>query len=157
MCETGVTIHYNFLQQSCKLKNESYFCRMRSKINWDGLGITASVACAVHCALLPLFLTSLPFFGIELIDNFSFEIGMILIAGAIGFYSLIHGYKKHHHQILPLLLFIIGICFLCAKQAWHQWQLWLLPPAVFFIITAHYFNYKACKKANHCHANDCAH
>ena len=129
---------------------------MRLKINWDGLGITASLACAIHCALLPLFLTSLPFFGIELLDNQSFEIGMIAIAAAIGFYSLYHGYKKHHHRIFPLLVFIAGICFLCAKQVWHDKQFWLLPPAVILIVTAHYFNFKACKKAAHCHATDCA-
>jgi hypothetical protein len=29
--------------------------RMKGKINWDALGIGASLACAIHCALLPLF------------------------------------------------------------------------------------------------------
>ncbi len=130
---------------------------MRTKINWDGLGITASVACAIHCALLPLFLTSLPFFGIELLNNNYFELIMIAIAFAIGFYSLFHGYKKHHHQKIPLLIFSIGICFLFAKQIWHDRQLWLLPPAVILIVTAHYFNYKLCKKAAHCHTDDCVH
>ncbi|HAL95914.1 MAG TPA: MerC domain-containing protein, partial [Chitinophagaceae bacterium] len=33
---------------------------MRFRINWDALGISASIACAIHCALLPLFLSSLP-------------------------------------------------------------------------------------------------
>lgn len=130
---------------------------MRSKINWDGLGITASLACAIHCALLPLFLTSLPFFGIELLDNTTFEIIMIAIAAVIGFYSLFHGYKKHHHRFTPLLIFIIGILFLCAKQVWHEKQFWLLPPAVVLIVTAHYLNFKSCKKAGHCHVDDCSH
>ena len=154
----AVTFRYTILQRSCNLRFVLYLrtC-MRSKINWDGLGITASLACAIHCALLPLFLTSLPFFGIELLDNPTFEIGMILTAAAIGFYSLYHGYKKHHHLAMPLYLFIVGILFLCAKQIWHDKQYWLLPPAVIFIVTAHYFNFKACKKANHCHTDDCAH
>jgi hypothetical protein len=130
---------------------------MRYKISWDGLGITASLACAVHCALLPLFITSLPLFGINIIDNVHFEILMIFIAASIGFYSLVHGYLKHHHKVFPLILFVIGILFLCAKQVWHEYQLWLLPPAVFFIVYAHYINYRSCKKANHCHADDCAH
>ena len=130
---------------------------MRFKINWDGLGVTASLACAIHCALLPLFLTSLPFFGFELLDNNSFEIGMIVVAAGIGFYSLFHGYRKHHHQLLPIFLFTAGIAFLCAKQVWHDKQLWLLPPAVFFIVTAHFFNYKFCKKATHCHTDDSLH
>ena len=28
---------------------------MKLKINWDVLGIGASLACAIHCALLPFF------------------------------------------------------------------------------------------------------
>lgn len=123
---------------------------MQWKVNWDALGITASVACAVHCAFLPLVLTSLPVFGVEIIDNAGFEIMMIIIAAAIGAYSLLHGYKKHHHQLTPLLIFGVGILFLCAKQVWHEQQLWFLPPAVILIVTAHYFNFKSCKKASHC-------
>jgi len=38
------------------------------------------LACAIHCALLPLILTSLPLFGVELIDNIAFEYGMIVLA-----------------------------------------------------------------------------
>ncbi len=86
-----------------------YICCMRLKLNWDVLGISASVACAIHCALLPLVLTSLPFFGVEIIDNTGFEVMMIVIAAAIGAYSLLHGYKKHHHQLLPLMIFGLGI------------------------------------------------
>ena len=137
--------------------NAFYICSMLSKINWDALGITASVACAIHCALLPLVLTSLPVFGIEILNNTGFEIMMIVIAAAIGAYSLYHGYKKHHHRAKPLLIFGFGILFLCAKQIWHTQQFWLLPPAVILIVTAHFFNFKYCKKANHCHAEDCSH
>ena len=50
------------------------------KMNWDALGISASIACAIHCAILPLFLTSLPVFGIEIINNELFEISMIVLA-----------------------------------------------------------------------------
>lgn len=146
------------MQQSCIcVTNVFYFCLMRLKINWDALGITASVACAIHCALLPVFITSLPLFGVDIIDNKLFEIGMIALAAAIGSYSLYHGYKKHHHQILPLVIFGLGIGFLVAKQIWHEQQLWLLAPAVALIVGAHYINYKSCKKASHCHAEDCAH
>lgn len=127
---------------------------MQWKVNWDALGITASVACAIHCALLPLVLTSLPVFGVEIIDNAGFEIMMIIIAAAIGAYSLLHGYRKHHHQLTPLLIFSAGVLFLCAKQVWHQQQLWLLPPAVFLIVTAHYLNYRSCKKPVHCPVED---
>jgi hypothetical protein len=127
------------------------------KINWDALGITASVACAIHCALLPLFLSSLPLFGIEIINNEAFEYGMIALAFFIGSYALYHGWKKHHHKKSPLFIFFAGILCLVAKQIWHEHQLIFLIPAVVLIVYAHYINYKDCKKAKHCHAEDCKH
>ena len=84
---------------------------MKPNTNWDAIGIGASLACAVHCALLPLFLSSLPLFGINIINNNFFEAGMILLALCIGSYSLYHGYKKHHHSWIPLIVFFIGFIF----------------------------------------------
>ncbi len=130
---------------------------MNRKINWDALGITSSLACAIHCALLPLFLTSLPLFGINIIENRGFEYLMIGIAFAVGAYSLYHGHKKHHHRWLPMVLFAAGIAFLLAKMYWHDWRNWFLIPAVACIVTAHFINFRLCRVHNHAHADDCDH
>ena len=130
---------------------------MKFKINWDALGIGASLACAIHCALLPLFLSSLPLFGVNIIHNIGFEVGMIVLAFCVGSYSLYHGFKKHHHSFTPLLLFIIGFIFLVVKQFFIHIETWLLIPAVFFIITAHLINYRSCRVHDHAHADDCDH
>lgn len=127
------------------------------KINYDALGIAASVACAIHCAVLPLVITSLPILGINIINNFWFEILMIFIALIIGIYSLMHGFKKHHHQLLPIGIFTTGILLLLLKQVLHQYQLWFLIPAVVLIVSAHFINYRQCRKADHCHTSDCNH
>lgn len=130
---------------------------MKSKINWDALGIGASLACAIHCALLPLFLSSLPLFGVNIIHNISFEISMILLALGIGSFSLYHGYQKHHHNLLPLSLFIAGFIFLILKQFFIQYETWMLIPGVVLIITAHFLNYRYCRVHNHAHKDDCDH
>jgi hypothetical protein len=130
---------------------------MKSKINWDALGIGASLACAIHCALLPLFLSSLPLFGTNIIHNTGFEVGMIMLALCIGTYSLYHGYRKHHHSLLPLSLFFAGFSFLVLKQFFIQYETWLLVPAVILIIIAHLLNYKYCRVHNHAHSDDCEH
>jgi hypothetical protein len=67
---------------------------MNTKINWDALGIATSLACAIHCALLPLLFTSLPIFGVNVIENLIFEVIMVLLAFFIGIYSLYHGWKN---------------------------------------------------------------
>ena len=127
------------------------------KINWDVLGVTVSIACAIHCAILPLALSSLPLFGINIIENIYFEFGMIALAFVVGAYSLYHGFKKHHHRWLPFILFSIGILFLVLKQVFHDWHLWLLMPAVFFIISGHFLNFRFCRHHNHAHKEDCDH
>jgi len=127
------------------------------KINYDALGIAASIACAIHCAVLPLLLTSLPILGVNIINNIGFEIFMIVLAMGVGLYSLNHGFKRHHHQKLPMVIFIGGMIFLLLKQVLHAYQLWLLIPGVSMIIAAHYLNYRQCQKANHCHKEDCVH
>ncbi len=127
------------------------------KINWDALGITASLACAIHCALLPLFLTSLPLFGVNIIHNVFFEAGMIFLAFCIGSYSLYHGYRRHHHSFVPLAVFSIGIMLLVLKQFLAQYETWLLIPAATSIILAHLLNYRSCRIHKHAHTEDCDH
>lgn len=130
---------------------------MKLKVNWDILGISTSLACAIHCALLPLFLTSLPIFGYEIIENELFEYIMIFLALLIGAFSLWHGYRKHHHSFMPLGIFTAGMALLFAKQIWHGYQFWILPGAVVLIVTAHLLNYRSCRVHNHAHADDCDH
>jgi uncharacterized membrane protein YoaK (UPF0700 family) len=130
---------------------------MKFKINWDAFGIAASVACAIHCAVLPLLLSSLPLFGINIIENQGFEFLMIALAFVVGVYSLYHGRKKHHHSYYPMLLFAAGISLLFIKSMLHSHSLMLLLPAVSLVVIAHYLNYKLCRVHNHAHADDCNH
>ncbi|MCH5690172.1 MerC domain-containing protein [Niabella sp. W65] len=130
---------------------------MRNRINWDALGITTSILCAIHCAVLPLFLAALPMFGVNIIENLAFEIGMIVLAFVIGCYALWHGYRWHHHNKSPLVLFSIGIAFLVLKQIFLNYHTVLLIPAVIFIVSAHIINYRFCRVHNHAHDTDCNH
>jgi len=130
---------------------------MKFKINWDAFGIAASVACAIHCAVLPLLLSSLPLFGINIIENQGFEFLMIALAFVVGVYSLYHGRKKHHHSYYPMVLFAAGISLLFIKSMLHSHSLMLLLPAVSLVVIAHYLNYKLCRVHNHAHADDCNH
>lgn len=130
---------------------------MKRRINWDALGIGASLACAIHCAMLPLFFSTLPLFGINIIHHTGFEVGMILLALVIGTYSLYHGFKRHHHSLLPMALFYTGFLFLVLKQFFIEYHNWLLIPAVLLIVVAHINNYRSCRVHNHAHADDCNH
>ena len=137
-----------------------YICSLllnNMKINWDALGITTSVACAIHCAVLPLMLTSLPLFGVNIIHNHTFEYIMIALAFVIGVRALSHGYKNHHNTKTPILLFSAGILLLVLKEVWHDYATYFLIPAVALIVYAHYLNFRLCKKAGTCTDTGCTH
>ena len=125
--------------------------------NWDAIGISASLACAIHCALLPLFFSSLPLLGINILHNYQFEFGMILVSFAIGAYSLYHGYKKHHHSYKPIILFSVGIAIMFSRMVFREIELYLLFPAAILIIYAHVNNHMRCRVHNHAHTDDCDH
>lgn len=120
---------------------------MNIKLNWDALGIGTSLLCAIHCALLPVLMSTLPVFGINIIHNLFFEWGMIALAFVVGSYSLFHGYIKHHRSPVPVLIFSSGFIFLVLKQFFVQYEIPFLLIAVVLIIGAHYYNYRLCHKS----------
>ncbi len=130
---------------------------MKLKINWDALGIATSLVCAIHCALLPLFLSSLPLFGVNIIEHIWFEYAMIALAFGVGINALYHGFRKHHHSWIPVCLFTVGMILLLLKVSFHEWKWILFIPSVLFIIAAHFLNYRLCRNHNHAHSNDCNH
>ncbi|MCR6720183.1 MAG: MerC domain-containing protein [Chitinophagaceae bacterium] len=130
---------------------------MSVRINWDALGITASVACAIHCAVLPLFASVVPLFGVNIVHNVAFEAIMVGIAVMIGGYSFYHGYHRHHHSLWPFALFLLGISLLVVKLFVAHYETWLLIPAVLLIVISHYLNYRMCRIHDHAHADDCNH
>jgi hypothetical protein len=119
---------------------------MSLKINWDAMGMFTSIACAIHCAILPVLISSLPIFGINIIDNSFFEWGMIGVAFVVGSYALFHGYFKHHRSWTPILIFCFGFSFLILKQFHHSEANWFLLIAVSCILTAHFYNYRLCHR-----------
>lgn len=137
-----------------------YICRlMNFKINWEALGIGASLACAIHCAILPLFMSSLPLFGVNIVHNLFVEVLLLGTAFIIGFTTLWHGFKKHHHRVAALVLFCAGMLLFTINQfvAFSFSTFLLVLPAVALIISAHFLNHRYCTIAKHCHKDDCSH
>ncbi len=130
---------------------------MAIKTNWDAFGIVTSIACAIHCAFLPLITTSFPLFGFNIIHNAVFEWGMIVLAFLVGAYSLFHGYMKHHRNPLPFYLFSAGVGFLILKQLFPAKEYLFLALAVILIITAHLVNFRYCKIGKVCNSSHHAH
>ncbi|HVX27686.1 MAG TPA: MerC domain-containing protein [Parafilimonas sp.] len=110
----------------------------------DKIGIGASLACAIHCIALPLIFSTLPLFGIEIIENWKIEVAMIGTAFITGSWALYHGYKKHHHHFWLLPVFAVGLSLVVTGNlVAHQWlDMTLKFFGAGLIVTAHIFNLK---------------
>ena len=81
----------------------------------DRFGATASFLCAVHCALLPLVLATLPALGLSFLADHRYERGFIAFASVLAVTTFIVGYRKHRRFrafwfLLPgILLLAAGI------------------------------------------------
>jgi len=122
-------------------------------IKLDNVGITASTLCAIHCAAVPVFFTSLPLVGLGFLANPWVEWIMIMIALVVGSSSIGNSYFKEHHRILPLLLLIAGFITIIAGHLFTRgWlEAVIVPLGGFTIATAHFVNYKY---AGTCRAGD---
>ncbi|MFT4022997.1 MAG: MerC domain-containing protein [Flavihumibacter sp.] len=110
-------------------------------MKYDHLGIITSIACAIHCTVLPLLVSVLPFLGAKLPELPWLEWLMIGLALCFGIVSLYHGYRRHHHRLLPVVLFAAGfVCLLLNLLSGEAYVFVLIPVAAVMIISAHTYN-----------------
>jgi hypothetical protein len=77
----------------------------------DRLGATASLLCAVHCALLPFVLALLPLIGLGFLAGHTFERVFVACAAALATASIIAAYRRHRRP-QALLFMVPGILLL---------------------------------------------
>ena len=106
--------------------------------------MTASVLCAIHCAIVPILITSLPLIGMGFLANPWLEWSMIILALFIGFYAIGLSYFRTHHKLLPPILLITGFLVIIAGHlfitGWHEAI--IVPVGGLLIATAHFFNFR---------------
>ncbi|WP_259068648.1 MerC domain-containing protein [Mucilaginibacter sp. X4EP1] len=117
----------------------------------DNVGMTASILCAIHCAIVPFLITSLPLLGLGFLANPWVEWSMIIFALFIGSYAIGSSYFRVHRKILPLYLLAGGFLVIIAGHLWvTSWrEAIVVPIGGLLIATAHFFNVKytgACHK-----------
>ncbi|WP_374950226.1 MerC domain-containing protein [Mucilaginibacter sp.] len=110
----------------------------------DNIGITASALCAIHCAAVPIFFTSLPILGLGFLANPWVEWTMILLALFIGIASIGNSYLRSHHRMLPIALLAAGFAIIMAGHIFaHGWlEAVIVPIGGITIAIAHFINYK---------------
>ena len=110
----------------------------------DSAGMTASILCAIHCAVVPLLITVLPLAGLGFLANPLVEWSMIIFALFIGTYAIGISYLRTHHRILPVILLISGFLVIIIGHVFVSgWREALVVPlGGLLIATAHFFNFR---------------
>lgn len=81
----------------------------RSAHSLDTVGATTSFVCAVHCAIVAIFLGAAP--AIPFLASTWIDWAFLGMSSAVGLASLIPGYRLHRAW-RPLALFALGIVLL---------------------------------------------
>ncbi len=90
-----------------ELKRPSLFARLA-----DRFGATASLLCAVHCALLPVVIALLPALGLGFLADHRFEHAFIAFASVLALTTLAIGFRRHQDfRAFWFLLPGIGLLF----------------------------------------------
>ena len=87
---------------------EAFGAKPPTQIDLDKAGAAASLACAVHCAVMPLVITLLPLLGLSFLADERMEWALLGLSALLGSSSLCLGYREHR-QSRALLVLSLGL------------------------------------------------
>ncbi|NNC82592.1 MAG: MerC domain-containing protein [Flavobacteriales bacterium] len=118
----------------------------------DVIGMSASLLCAIHCALVPLILTFGLLGGVSFLADPLWDVVFIGLSFILATASLLNGYRNHHGRIGPLVLAISGfLAIILGHLVFHNLLGDILSVAGGLSIAyAHLMNYKACRTCTRC-------
>ncbi len=112
-----------------------------AKLSLDAVGVTTSLVCAVHCAVVALMLGALPamsLFAAPWVDWVFLSISI-----GVGVFALVPGYRRHR-LLTPLVLFATGIAILLIMRLMRippsLLELGVVGAAAVLLVTAHWKN-----------------
>jgi hypothetical protein len=106
----------------------------------------------VHCLVLPLFLTTLPIWGFEVLENVYVEMATTITAFLIGGWAIVNGYRKHHKNLFIVGLFTSGLLLMLVAGLRDDeiWEILLKGIGAVFVILAHVRNWRQCRACAVC-------
>ncbi|RNL80670.1 MerC domain-containing protein [Sinomicrobium pectinilyticum] len=120
---------------------------------YDYLGFSASLLCAVHCAVFPIIITFSTLGGLAFLADPIIEWGFIGTGLILAVLSLWPSYTRYHHKKRPLILAVSGFILIALSrfEIHELWEAVLTPVGALGIAMAHYYNWKYLKKFRHKH------
>ena len=110
-----------------------------------------SLACAIHCAAMPMLISVLPLIGMQFLASHLLE-GMLLAFGVgFGAYGVLKSYFMQHHDIRPVIALISGalmiaVGFFFARESVEPF---LVSIGAVGIAIAQVLNLRSCRRCAH--------
>ena len=121
----------------------------------DGAGATASLVCAVHCALMPLVITLLPLVGLGFLSSEPVEWLLLGLSTLLGVSSLCLGYRRHRSR-RALCVLAVGLGLIATGRTIEMRE--IQGPSVLLVVCggvtiagAHLVNRHLCRTCQMCH------
>ena len=136
---------------------------------FDRMGMTLSMACAIHCLAMPMLIPLLPLVANSYLGGETTETVILTITLLIAGPTLLRGYLKHRKFRVPAI-FLLGLLFLVLRPgALHHEHAHLHEGEILHFVMAalaglslaigHWVNLKLCKscpsckdESAHCHS-----
>ncbi len=101
----------NFVAGKQKEMQDKFF-----GFNWDFLGFMASLACALHCSMLPLLLAAGALGGLAWLEHPIVEAFFIAVSLIVASWSLINSYVHRHRNLTALVTVVLGFVLIIAGR-----------------------------------------
>lgn len=138
----------------------------------DRAGAVASFLCAIHCALMPLFVTLLPLLGLSFLASEPVEWALLAASATLGSWSLCLGFRQHRSRLVFMVLGV-SLALLVAGRIFHQphfyglhmgehhdhehhfgaWGPILMVLGGLTMMSAHLLNHRLCHACKKCSSN----
>ena len=124
----------------------------------DKAGAAVSMACAIHCAAMPLVVSLLPMIGLTFLADSWVDVGILLVSGTMATIAGVHGYEKHKCIWVPLFfwaaitIIMVGIIlhFKTGSEA-----IAMMPAGGIILCITHIVNIRMSKKHMEHHSHHC--
>ena len=121
--------------------------------NLDKAGAVLSVACALHCVLMPLGIGLLASSGLHWIADTRVEYTILASTVVVACFSLITAYRQRHRKRRCLAMFLLGLSGIFSGHAFapgETMEAAAVTAGAALIFAAHLSNAWLCKQCGSC-------
>lgn len=115
------------------------------------VGLWLSILCTIHCIAMPFVITALPFLSGSFLSEQS-EMYLIGASAVLAIFLLVKDYLNHHN-ILPLVLLSIALCFNISGLFLVKgtYEIFFNVTGALIMATAYWINWKEHRRVFHSH------